>query len=89
MEIPEYFVDSIQLQSGPGGSALILGEHVPASLGAGVKYHCVIRMDLIQAKILAIQLKRNLKHHEADHGVINMSPKQMEALGISAIEDWV
>lgn len=89
-EIPEFFVDHIQIQSGPGGATLTLGAAVPVSLGSGPpRIHCVVRMDLIQAKVLAIQLKRNLKHHEGEHGIVSLSPRQMEALGISEHDDWI
>ena len=89
MEVPEYFVESVQIRSGPGGVAMALGEELHPAVGMGTKIHCILRMDLIQAKVLAIQLRKNLKTHEDMHGRVNLSPKGMEALGISEQEDWI
>lgn len=87
-DIPEYFVDNIQIASGPGGMTMVVGASQHPTIGAGIRVHCVLRMDLIQAKVLAIQLKKNLKHHEGQHSIINLSPSHSEALGISG-EDWI
>lgn len=88
MEIPEYFVDNIEISCSPGGGMLILGQQMHPSLGSGRRIHCVVRMDLIQTKVLAIQLKRTLKRFEAEQAQITIPPPVMGQLGISA-EDWI
>ena len=88
-DVLEYFVDNVQIMSSPGGATLVLAATIPPTLGSGTKVHCVVRMDLIQAKVMAIQLKKNLMNHEQENGFINLAPKQLETMGIDMAKDWI
>jgi len=89
--IPEFFVDAVRFTANPFGVSFTFGVNTPHPSPGKVtpaKDSLVLRMSLEHAKVLAMMLRRNLKHYEQENHLEIPLPTQLYTqLGI-AREDW-
>jgi hypothetical protein len=81
LSTPEYYADSVQFMTNIYGFTLEFGTIQPEQEGAP-RPRVRIKMSPQHAKIMALQLLRNVQEYETRVGKVNMPDELYQSLGI-------
>ncbi len=84
----DFYSDGISVQVNAADAELHFLLSPPGGMG-DQQHQVTVRVSLIQAKVIAIMLKKAIQQYEAENGKVSIPAKMAEALQISLHDDWI